>query len=113
MVKKISIVAGFGAFLLVSSLAPAQKTQKTPSTSTSSDGTVLGVLDGVVSFCAKVSPGSASTYRELSQFITNGQSAQAVTQVRDSDLYQKAYQQVGKDLKTLSANDAVAACNAH
>ena len=112
MVKKISIVAGFGAFLLVSSLAPAQKTPK-PSTSTSSDGTVLGVLDGVVSFCAKVSPGSASTYRELSQFITNGQSAQAVTQVRDSDLYQKAYQQVGKDLKTLSANDAVAACNAH
>jgi hypothetical protein len=74
---------------------------------------MLGQLEGALSFCGKVSPGSASTYSELSQFITNSQSAQAVSQVRGTNTYQKAYQQVNKQLQALPANGAVAACNAH
>jgi len=107
--KKISIVSGFGAFLLLAVLSPAQTATATPT----SAGTVLGVLEGTLNFCIKVTPQSASKYKALGQLLINGQSAKAIALVRNSDAYEKSFAQITKQLGALSTTQALAACNTH
>ena len=115
MLKKISIVGVFGTFLFVSTLAPAQKTQKgQQAPTTSSDGSsLLGMVEGVVNFCGKVSLGSASGYTQIDQLFTQGQSKDALEQMRGNSGYKSSSNQVKTQLQALSPANALATCNAN
>ena len=108
MVKNCFIVSGLGTFLFVSMLSPAK-----PAPAKITPGTVLGSLEGTLNFCAKVDPPAAPIYKSLGQLIINRQSAKAIAEVRRSDAYEDAYQQISTKLQSLPANQAQATCNAH
>jgi hypothetical protein len=108
MRKKCFIVSCFGVCLLLSTVSPAAKAP-----ATSSGGDILGLVEGVLHFCNKVNPNSASSYKAVDQLFTIGQSAKAIARVRNSDAYEGAYQQVTKELKALPASEALATRNAH
>ena len=110
MLKYFFIVGCFGAFLLHPVLSPAQKA---PANANASAGQLLGMVEGVVHFCDKVNPQSASAYRQVDQLFTNGQSAKTLAQVRNADAYEGAFSQIDKQLRALPAKEASAVCNAH
>ena len=103
MVKKT--VGGFATFLLLSILAPAQTT-----TEIAKAGSELGALEGTLRFCSKVDPQSVDKYKQIGQLLTNGQSDEVVTKVRDSKEYKDALEQTTKQLEKLPAKQALAAC---
>ena len=106
---KNSAFTCFGAFLLLSVLSPAQ----TAPASTTSSGTVLGLIEGTIAVCSRVNPGSAGTYEALDLFFTNNQSPAAINQVRHSSTYEQSYLAISKTLEALSTSQIKAACSAH
>ena|SRR5215469_9718641 len=114
MVKKSFVVTGLGMFLFLS-IVPQVKaaTANTTTTSTSAAGSLLGLVEGVNSFCQKIDSQSASSYRQLDEVLIDGQSSKAIAQVRNSDAYHQAYGQVVEKLKELSSKNALAVCKAH
>jgi hypothetical protein len=106
MVKKISRVSGFGAFLIFSLLAPAQ------TGSGHLDASALGALEGALNFCTKINPQSAAQYSEMDQILTNGQTDYQVAQMRKSWPYKETQKKVTKELETLPTNQALATCQA-
>jgi hypothetical protein len=106
--QKISVVSALGAFLSLSMLSPAQT-----AAATTSAGTMLGSLEGAFNFCSKVNPQAAPKYKLFDQLLTNGESAKAIAQVRNSDAYEDAYQQISRKLKALPAREALAVCSVH
>lgn len=106
MLKKI--VVGFGVILLTSTLASAQ----TASTDASS-ASLLGVVEGAMNFCSKVSPGTPSGYKQIDQVFLQGQSEKTTEKVRESSAYTTSFNQTKKLLQGLSSADALAVCNAH
>jgi len=109
--KSISVVAGFGASLLLVMLSPAQTA--TAATTPTSAGTVLGALEATLSFCEKVDPAGVPRYKVLAQIPLTGQNARDVALVRTTDAYEKEYGQITKQLGALSTTQAKAACNTH
>ena len=103
MAKKIAIVGGFGAFLLLS-MALAQETPP------ASAGALFGALEGTLNFCAKVDPQSADKYEELDRLFTNDQPEEAIAQVRNSKEYKESLDQTSKQLAALSPKEALALC---
>jgi hypothetical protein len=65
-----------------------------------------------VNFCAKVNPEAATKYKDLGRLFTNGQSDEAIAQMRNSKEYKDSLDQVSKKLQALSAKEALAACKA-
>jgi hypothetical protein len=106
MLKKIALC--FGVILLASTLAPAQ----TAFTDTAG-ASLLGVVEGAMNFCSKVSSGSASGYKQIDQIFLQGQSEKTIEQVRESGAYTSSFNQTKKLLQGLSSTDASAVCNAH
>lgn len=104
--KKIAV--GLGVILLTSTLASAQAA----STDTSG-ASLLGVVEGAMNFCSKVSSGAASGYKQIDQIFLQGQSEKAIEQVRGSVAYSSSFNQTKKLLQGLSPADALAVCNAH
>ena len=109
--KNLSVVTGFGAFLLLSVLSPANAA--TATTTPTSAGTVLGALEATLSFCEKVDPAGVPRYKVLAQIPLTGQNATEVALVRTTDAYEKEYGQITKQLEALTTSQAKAACNAH
>lgn len=106
MLKKIAL--GFGVILLTSTLAPAQNA------STDTGGaSLLGVVEGAMSFCSKVNPGTPSGYKQIDQVFLHGQSEKTLEQVRESSAYTASFNQTKKLLQGLSPADASAVCNTH
>lgn len=105
MVKKISFVGAIGALLLVSLLAAAQKAAPP-----SQAALVLGALEGTINFCSKAAPESAEKYEALGKFLTNGQSEEAIAQIRNSKEYKDSLDNVNKQLGALSSKEAAATC---
>lgn len=106
MLKKIAVC--FGVILLTSSLAPAQ----TASTDTAG-ASLLGVIEGAMNFCSKISPGTPSGYKQIDQILLQGQSEKTVSQLRQSSAYTNSLNQTKKLLQGLSPADALAVCKAH
>jgi hypothetical protein len=107
---KFSVVSCLGAFLLLTMPSPAKTA---PASATSSDGQLLGMIEGVVHFCDHANSRSASSYKLVDQLFTSGQSAKALAHVRNADPYESAFAQIDKQLKALPAQEALAVCNAH
>ena len=107
MLKKISIVGGLG--LLLAILAPAQTAPPTDAEPPTA-GQLLGMLDGTVNFCAKINPKSAAKYKDLSQLVTTGHSEELVAEIRESNDYKEALDQISKQLGALSPKEALATC---
>ena len=105
--KKISFVGATGAFLLVSLLASAQTAA--PATQ---DASVLAILEGTITFCSKVDPESADKYKDLAKLLTNGQSDEAIDQVRNTKEYKDSLDKISKQLEALSTKEASEACKA-
>jgi hypothetical protein len=103
MLNKISIVGGLG--LVLSTLAAAQKAPAPPTAAS-----LLGTIDGTVNFCTKVNPKSAAKFKEMGQLITNGQSDEAIAQIRDSKEYKDTLDQTSKKLAALSTKEAAETC---
>ena len=108
MMKNCFIANGFGAFLLFAVLSPAKAAPAPPS-----GGSILGTVEGVISFCTKIDASSVSSYKKVDEFMIDGQSSKAIWQIRDSEAYESAYGQVTKTLKALPHNQALATCKAH
>ena len=108
MGKKCFTFGCFGVYLLFSTVSPAKAAPAPPS-----GGSILGTVEGVISFCTKMDAQSVSSYKRVDELMIDGQSSKAIWQLRDSDAYEKAYGQVVKDLKGLSSKDALATCKAH
>ncbi len=115
MIKKIPVVLSLGAFLLLSPLprAHAATPAKTPAPANPGDGTLLGTLEGAISFCTKGNPNALPSYKQVDRFLTETQGAKAIAQIRTTDSYEDAYEQVVKLLKGLTAKEAAAACSGH
>ena len=123
MVRNCSIASGLGILLFASILSPAQKA--TPirvgsspvgvpaATPLSADGSILGLVEGVIHFCGELNPKSVSTYKRFQQVLTVGQSANTISQARKSDGYEDAYGKVTKELRELPAKEALSECDAH
>jgi len=107
MLKKIAV--GLGVILLTSTLAPAESKSSIDPVSAS----VMGVMEGAMNFCSKVSPGTPSGYNQIDQFILKGQSEKTIEQIRGSAAYSNSFNQTKKLLQGLSPADALAVCNAH
>lgn len=107
MLKKCFLISALGVFLVLPTL-PAKTAPTNPS-----DSATLANVEGVLSFCSKVDSQStiAITYKQVDQLITNNIGAPTIAQLRNSDAYESAYQQVTKTLKALPAKQALAACN--
>ncbi len=136
MMTKTLMVCGFGAILASSILAPGQKGPSKDSDAksqtapghrvgdkgdkgddgghgTASGNSLLGLLEGAISFCGKISPGSPSIYRQVDVLLTSGASAQALAQARNSDDYGRAFKQTTDELRGLPASQALAECSSH
>ena len=130
MVKTCFIVIALGAFLLLPVASLAQKGSSnantgsslglktsgghvsTPQNSPATGGAVLGLVEGVLSFCQKIHQPAAG-YQQIDQLFTSGQSGSALAQVRDGDSYESAFRQITKQLQGLPANQASAVCTTH
>jgi len=109
--KNLSVVTGFGAFLLLSVLSPANAA--TATTTPTSAGTVLGALEATLSFCEKVDPAGVPRYKVLAQIPLTGKSETEVAPVRTTVAYEQEYGQITKQLEALTISQAKAACNTH
>lgn len=107
MLKKLA--AGFSVILLTSTLVSAQSASTTDTTGAS----LLGVVEGAMNFCAKVSPGSASGYKQIDKIFLQGQSEKTIEQIRGSSAYTNSFNQTRKLLQGLSSADASAVCKAN
>jgi hypothetical protein len=88
-------------------------TNFTPRGPLPSAGTIIGSLEGTLAFCTSANPQGAASYDAFDQLITNGQSASAMAELRNSDSYERAYRQITKQLRALSPAEAVAECKPH
>jgi len=78
MLKKIAV--GLGVILLTSTLAPAESKSSIDPASAS----VMGVMEGAMNFCSKVSPGTPSGYNQIDQFILKGQSEKTISRFAEA-----------------------------
>jgi hypothetical protein len=106
LVEAVTIASGFN-------LSNISSKDYTFLTSNSSGNSLLGMMEGAIDSCSKISPGSMSGYKQVDQLFTNGQSVQAIATVRNSGAYKDAYQQVTNQLNALTAEEAVSACSNH
>ena len=102
---KISRFLTYGGFLLVSTLAQAQI-----SINTSNPGSLLGGVEGIIKFCGQVEPESVYRFEQFDQIFVNGPDKGLITQIRTSDAYKDAFDQVIKQLKALPRDEASDAC---
>lgn len=109
MARKLSIIGGIAAALALSTMASATA----PSSANSIEGTILGTIEGALKFCSKVSPGSLTSYAQVDQLFTAGQTSQSLSQVRNGDAYETAFSKTTKLLQGLPASQSKAECNAH
>lgn len=114
MVKKISFVGAVGVSLLLSVLTPAQKEAPAQKKASAPENAaaVLAIVEGTVDFCSKVAPESAEKYKDLGRLFTNGQTDEAVAQIRKSKEYKDALDKTSKRLEALSNKEALEACKA-
>ena len=114
MINKFSILSVLGTFLLLSTLPPAQATTpSTPNTTPAGAGTILGTLEGAISFCTKIDAQSVPLYKHIDEVFIDGQSSKEIWQVRYSDAYETAYGKTTKILKALTHDQALSTCKAH
>lgn len=113
MLNKSSVVSSLGAFLFLSILPTVQAATPSTNTTTLGAGSILGTLEGAISFCTKIDAQSVPVYRHLDEVLIDGQSSKAIWQVRYSPAYEDAYGQTTKTLKALSHDQALATCRAH
>ena len=58
--------------------------------STGPDARMLGIAEGILTYCTKVDPPSADKYRERIKLLVQGASDATLVAVRNSDAYVKA-----------------------
>jgi hypothetical protein len=74
---------------------------------------LLGLLEGAISFCGTISAGSPAGYRQMDLLYTSGQTSRDLQKVRGSDDYKSAYNQTQQQLQGLSKPNAVSVCNSN
>lgn len=78
-----------------------------------SGNSMLGMLEGAISFCSKISAGSPAGYVQMDQVFTNGQNSQTLTQARNSSDYKASFSQIVAQLGGLTSSQASAQCASH
>lgn len=78
-----------------------------------SGNSMLGMVEGAISFCSKVSSGTPSGYIQVDQLLTSSQSVQTLSQVRNSSDYQASFSQIFDQLGALTPSQASAQCTSH
>jgi len=74
---------------------------------------LLGLLEGAISFCGTISAGSPAGYRQMDLLYTSGQTSRDLQKVRGSNDYKSAYSQTQQQLQGLSNPNAVSVCNSN
>jgi hypothetical protein len=77
------------------------------------DVRLLAKSDALVSFCTKVDPPAAAKYQEQIKQMVQNTSKAAVTQVRNSDEYQKAHKSITEFLDKVDERNAKRTCKTY
>ena len=74
------------------------------------DPRVLGVTEGLLTYCEKMDPPAAAQYRERLKVLTQGASEAALARLRDSDVYRKARESLDDFVGKVDEHNAKRVC---
>jgi hypothetical protein len=78
--------------------------------STAPDARMLGITEGILTYCTKVDPPSAVKYRERIKLLVQGASDATLVQVRNSDAYLKARESMDDFISKVDEHNAKRVC---
>ena len=74
------------------------------------DPAALGLIESVLDSCSKANPASASDYQKQREGLVQDLSDKDLTELRDSDEYKGAYEQISNRFEKSSGAEAVKTC---
>jgi hypothetical protein len=75
------------------------------------DPRVLGLTEGILSYCTKVDPALAAPYQEKFRQLVQGASDEVLARVRSSDEYQRARQSMEDFVSKVDEHNARRVCS--
>lgn len=104
----ILLALAMGAALVVPQSATTQAPAKEPI-----DAKSLGTAQALFDFCAKIDSGSAQKYHDLFKKMTEGQTATALDEARNSDEFKEGFNSTAESLaKSPKPSDYSSSCKA-
>jgi len=70
----------------------------------------LGQVEGVLSFCGRVDPGTKPRYEQQAQMVRGGATSEEIDAARKVDGYRQAYDGVSEQLSKLDPAAAIKTC---